>query len=189
MDPTKERILLTALLSFSTRGYNAVGVQDICASSGITKPTLYYHFGSKRGLLSAIADKWYGGFIKEIDRQSLYKGDLRNSLIMVMSVFLNSARTMPDFTRLRLAVAFSPPESEEQEVFIPYTDELYKALRRLFSDAVSDHGNMAGRDLAYAASFIGTADAYSGLILARALDPEEDFILRVIHYFMHGIFS
>ena len=189
MDPTKERILLTALLSFSTRGYNAVGVREVCSLSGITKPTLYYHFGNKRGLLTAIAEKWYSTFIKEIERESLYKGDLRNSLIRVMSVFLNTARAEPDFTRLRLAIAFSPPESEEQDVFIPFTDTLYRALRKLFSDAVADHGNMAGRDLAYAASFIGTSDAYSGLILARALDPGEDFILRVIHYFMHGIFS
>ena len=30
------------------KGYDAVGVQEIVDTAGITKPTLYYYFGSKR---------------------------------------------------------------------------------------------------------------------------------------------
>lgn len=189
MDDTRERILSTALREFSARGYNAVGVQEICTASDITKPTLYHHFGSKRGLLEAIASARYAPFVTDFSERSTYRGDVADSLVAGMKCFLRDAREAPDFARLRLALAFSPPDSEEHAVFRPGTDRLYAATKGLFAAAAKDHGNMKGRELPYAASFIGTADAYVGLLLAGALDPTDAFIRRVVHHFMHGIFS
>ena len=50
----RETILETALDLFYTRGYDAVGVQEIAERSGVTKPTLYYYFKSKYGLLEQL---------------------------------------------------------------------------------------------------------------------------------------
>lgn len=44
----KEKILQCALELFYARGYDAVGVQEIAETAGVTKPTLYYYFGSKK---------------------------------------------------------------------------------------------------------------------------------------------
>ena len=46
----RQLIMEKALELFCARGYDAVGVQEIAEQSGITKPTLYYYFGSKQGL-------------------------------------------------------------------------------------------------------------------------------------------
>lgn len=46
----KELILKSALDLFYAKGYDAVGVQEIVDKAGISKPTLYYYFGSKLGL-------------------------------------------------------------------------------------------------------------------------------------------
>ena len=53
-DSTKQTILQTAERLFAYKGYDAVGVQEIVTDAGITKPTLYYYFRSKRGLLEAL---------------------------------------------------------------------------------------------------------------------------------------
>ena len=50
----KELIKKSALDLFYARGYDAVGVQEIVNTAGITKPTLYYYFGSKQGLMETI---------------------------------------------------------------------------------------------------------------------------------------
>ncbi|HIZ64719.1 MAG TPA: TetR family transcriptional regulator, partial [Candidatus Blautia pullicola] len=42
----RELILNAALDLFYARGYDAVGVQEIVDRAGVTKPTLYYYFGS-----------------------------------------------------------------------------------------------------------------------------------------------
>ena len=52
----KDLILNTAIRLFAEKGYDGVGVQEICVESKITKPTLYYYFSSKAGLLSAIIE-------------------------------------------------------------------------------------------------------------------------------------
>src|SRR3954471_12922941 len=39
---------------FATQGYEATSVRMIVEAAGVTKPTLYYHFGSKEGLAQAL---------------------------------------------------------------------------------------------------------------------------------------
>lgn len=53
----REKILNCALELFHARGYDAVGVQEIAETAGVTKPTLYYYFGNKRGLLEALLSR------------------------------------------------------------------------------------------------------------------------------------
>lgn len=56
-----ERMLAEAARLFSTRGYAAVGIEDIGAAVGVTGPALYHHFSSKADLLDQIVrrqDEW-----------------------------------------------------------------------------------------------------------------------------------
>ena len=48
-------ILEKALHLFYEKGYDAIGVQEIADAAGVAKPTLYHYFGSKYGLLQAVA--------------------------------------------------------------------------------------------------------------------------------------
>jgi AcrR family transcriptional regulator len=41
---------------FYERGLDRVGVAEVCADAGISKETLYRHFGSKDGLVQAVLD-------------------------------------------------------------------------------------------------------------------------------------
>lgn len=46
----KARLLLAALSHFASKGYDGVQVKEVAQEAGVSKPTLYYHFGSKEGL-------------------------------------------------------------------------------------------------------------------------------------------
>ena len=54
----REKILNCALELFHARGYDAVGVQEIAETAGVTKPTLYYYFRNKRGLMHSFAARF-----------------------------------------------------------------------------------------------------------------------------------
>ncbi|WP_181276139.1 TetR/AcrR family transcriptional regulator [Brevibacterium oceani] len=54
LSPSGERILQTATALFYAEGVNAIGVDRIVAESGVSKPTLYAHFGSKSGLIAEV---------------------------------------------------------------------------------------------------------------------------------------
>lgn len=51
---TREEVKTVALRLFSTRGFEQTSLREIAEELGITKAALYYHFSSKRDLLSAL---------------------------------------------------------------------------------------------------------------------------------------
>jgi AcrR family transcriptional regulator len=51
---TREEVKAVALQLFSTRGFEQTSLREIAERLGITKAALYYHFASKRDLLSAL---------------------------------------------------------------------------------------------------------------------------------------
>ncbi len=46
----RQRLLRAASDLFAQKGYAATTVREIVAAVGVTKPVLYYYFGSKEGL-------------------------------------------------------------------------------------------------------------------------------------------
>ena len=55
--------------------------------------------------------------------------------------------------------------------------------------AAKDHGNMRGRQRAYAATFLGMINTYIGLALNGYADLTDEVLYQAVHQFMHGIFS
>ena len=51
---TREEVKAVALDLFSTKGFEQTSLREIAERLGITKAALYYHFASKRDLLSAL---------------------------------------------------------------------------------------------------------------------------------------
>lgn len=55
--PRREQLLEAAARLFSSRGFHAVGIDDIGAAAGISGPGVYRHFASKQALLEALCDR------------------------------------------------------------------------------------------------------------------------------------
>ncbi|HEY6318599.1 MAG TPA: TetR/AcrR family transcriptional regulator [Acidimicrobiia bacterium] len=52
----RQQILDVACTVFADRGFHATSMDDIAAAAGVTKPVLYQHFPSKRGLFIELLD-------------------------------------------------------------------------------------------------------------------------------------
>jgi len=57
-EETRAKILESAVKLFSTRGYTAASMDDLCAEAGISKGAFYHHFESKQALFLALLDGW-----------------------------------------------------------------------------------------------------------------------------------
>lgn len=55
---TKDKILDVSLSMFSTSGYDAVSIRDICREVGIKESSLYYHFKNKQDILDSLMYKF-----------------------------------------------------------------------------------------------------------------------------------
>jgi TetR/AcrR family transcriptional regulator len=183
------RLLDCALLLFSQNGYAGVGVQEIVETAGLTKPTLYHYFGSKRGLLADLLAREEGPLLTAIDRVAEYQGDLVLTLEKLARAYFQIAKKSPNFYRMSLAMQYAPPESEAFNAIKPYTRRQQDALEKVFRQAAEDHGNMAGRHKRYAAGLLGAINAAIGLYYQGDWELDDQAVYQVVHQFMHGIFS
>ena len=185
----RSNILLCALRLFATRGYDAVGVQEIVEAAGITKPTLYHYFGSKQGLLDALLKEYFDQLYREVKSASVYRNDLPHTLNQVAKTYFDFANRYKMFCRLQLALWFAPPESDAFRAVSRLNHELYQLIEALFVRAAADHGNMKGRHRPYAATFVGMINNYISLSLNGYAKLDNQLLYQAVHQFMHGIFS
>ena len=66
-EETQAKIITSAIKLFSTRGFNAASVDDICKDAGISKGAFYHHFESKQALFLVLLDGWLQNIDKAIE--------------------------------------------------------------------------------------------------------------------------
>ena len=182
----RTNLLEQALHLFVARGYDAVGVQEIVDAAGVTKPTLYHYFGSKRGLLDALLQARMVAFVREISRAADWHGDLTMSLRALAQVYFDFSRQQPQLYQFVLSTQVAPRASEPYQAVAPYTEKIIDRVMFLFEQALP---HMQGRQRSYALTFIGMLNTYITLALNGYLELTDTLLYAAVHQYMHGIFS
>lgn len=60
---TRQLILDSTALLLERVGAEAMSIRDVCQAAGVTTPTVYHHFGDKRGLLGAVAAEGFERYL------------------------------------------------------------------------------------------------------------------------------
>ena len=185
----RTRIRAAATRLFATRGYEAVGIQELVDAVGITKPTLYHYFGSKRGVLDAVLDDHFTALFAAIEPVARYNGDLPHDLTTLASAYFGFAAGHRAGYRLQLTLWFAPPQSAGFAAVAPYHQRQQRLLEELFLDSSRDNGNGRGRHQTFALTFLGMLNTYIGLLLNDYLDLDPTVTRSAVRQYMHGIFS
>ena len=64
-----EKLASSAFSLFSDRGIDRVRLDDIAASAGVTKGSLYWHYRSKADIIHAACQHYYGGWHSQMNRE------------------------------------------------------------------------------------------------------------------------
>ena len=57
MNKTKRKIFETSMKLFAEKGYEATSIEEITATVGVAKGTLYYHFTSKEEIFNFLIEE------------------------------------------------------------------------------------------------------------------------------------
>ena len=193
---TRERILSCAEELFCMRGYDAVGVQEIVERAGITKPTLYYYFGSKRGLLEYLLAERFEK-LQQLMKDMIpgNQADIRQKLHAAARECYRFFLREPKFYRLMMALLYSPRENEAYLAAAPYARALYSEMTRIFQTEAASLGNMHGRQEQFASSFIGVVNQFlmvradRGELREEMREEGEKQLSALVDQYMYGIFS
>jgi len=167
-EETRTRILESSVKLFSTRGFNAASVDDICAEAGISKGAFYHHFESKQALFLALLDGW----LKIIDTAiEASKDKTAPETFMQMTeafpyIFETAGDHLPMFMEFWLQA--SRDEKIWQASIAPYR-RYHKYFTSLIKKGV-DEGSYVNVDPQIASRLI--ISAAMGLLLQSLLDPK-----------------
>ena len=183
----KEKILKIALKLFSEHGYDGVGVQTLCEKSGITKPTLYYYFGNKEGVLKQLLEENYSKLNKLLELNShyiphpkIYEKDVIVTLTSVAQTYLKFAKENETFYKIVLSATFTP--GVLNKVAAEYNEVQYQIIEKMFKSMSRIHWNMKGDEKMLAWTFIGLVNTCIALKTQKSVN-------EFVKQFMHGIFS
>jgi TetR/AcrR family transcriptional regulator len=186
---TKERLLDEALRLFARRGVDAVGVQEVVDAAGVTKPSLYHHFGSKDGLVQALVDRGFATLNRALDALGPYDRDLPWYLERQAGIWIDTVRFQPDWFRVELSLTFLSDDNPAAALVRPGVTGLQTRMESLFTEAGAQHGNMRGRHRLLAAGWIGALNHWTGIHLGGWAEPDEAFLRAGTRQFLYGIFS
>jgi len=137
-DPrSRERLLRAAVAVFDRKGYAAASVREIVEQAGITKPALYYHFGSKEGILVAILEEGLRQFQAAIVRAMARPGSGRERLAALCDEVYALYKQNVPVVRVAHAVYFGPKDHLPAFDLASFDRTLEEALRRLIEDGMA----------------------------------------------------
>lgn len=184
----RQIILDCALELFYKKGYDAVGVQEIVDKAGITKPTLYYYFGSKLGLLKQVLEQNYRILQDKLEEAAVCQEDLSKTLYMVADTYLTFAKANKEFYLFMVSLFYMAHENEAYQAVKPIMIEQHERIVSIFEQASGQLGNMRGRQHQFALGFTGIITQYL-LLCFEMGDHTEQVAQKLVHQFLYGIYT
>jgi AcrR family transcriptional regulator len=133
-----DRILHKALELFSSKGYEATSVREICEAAAITKPTLYHFYGSKEGVYHALVEGALEEYRQRLVRQVEAPGTPRERLQAIARDYFAFARERRELVRFLFALIHSPPGSAPPTDLPRYYEGVVGLISRVVEEGVAD---------------------------------------------------
>src|SRR5512135_427678 len=106
----RQRLLSGATELFASKGYAATTVREIVEQAGVTKPVLYYYFGSKEGIYLDLMREPFSKFAALVEEAILQPGSARERLfrlcLRAYDIFVENL----DVARVMYSIYYGPPQ-------------------------------------------------------------------------------
>lgn len=132
----RERLLEEALQLFTAKGYAATTVREIVAAAGVTKPVLYYYFGSKEGLYLEIMAAISYAFEQRIMALQQSEGKVRQRLLDFFSGIFCGVQENLQAVRLAYSIYFGPPQGAPFIDFNRFFDTILEMVNMLIAEGL-----------------------------------------------------
>ncbi len=133
----RERLLTAALGLFTVKGYAATTVREIVAAAGVSKPALYYYFGSKEGIYLALMNNTYDIFKDLTSHLTAYRGNTREQVVHFCTGIFDGFMVHIDVVRIIYSIYFGPPQGAPPFPYDRYFNEMLEIIRGMVHDGIN----------------------------------------------------
>ena len=184
----RERLLTAALALFNEKGYAAASVREIVQAAGVTKPVLYYYFGSKEGLYLELMGSSYRSFESLAAGVASVEGSAREKIVRFCGELFDTSRQKLPEVRLIHAIHYGPPQGAPHFDIEAYYFRLMELIQRLVSEgtASGEFRQESAGDVARAIIAIITA-AVNDQLSSRDEKLDREGMARMLSFLFNGI--
>lgn len=151
----REKILLCAQRLFFEKGYDSVGVQEIVDTAGITKPTMYYYFKSKQGLLACLLEEGMASMLAPLEDVTHEEGTFFEVLDKVVSCYFSVALENQELFLLLVSIFSSATDNEAFQAAKPYISSYLHIFSDFFHKYAEEEPYLSEREDALATALTG----------------------------------
>jgi len=184
--PVRDTIRAVATELFAEKGYAATSTREICQRAGITKPVLYYYFGSKEQLFRELILDTCNESRKQLLLASRRGRTAPQKLVEVLTADFEDTRRNPSLARMFIRMLFA---SEKGSPAIDYVD-LGMEWIRLMADIVREgvrRGQLRGRPQEIAETLMGIHMIYTmGYLLMGKPALDRRLARRIVRLLLRG---
>ena len=132
----RERLLSGATGLFASKGYAAATVRETVERAGVTKPVLYYYFGSKEGIYLALMREPFGKFAALVEEAVLESGSAKDRLfglcLRAYDIFVENI----DAARVMYSIYYGPPQGAPFVDFDAYHHRFQEAVLQVLREGI-----------------------------------------------------
>ena len=152
---TKEKIFLTAASLFAQKGYNGVSMREISEQSGVTKPTIYYYFGSKEGIYEELVETGMQHVISSFERIVAIEAPAKDKLVMMTKTFFQLTIDAPEFSKFFITIVLPLSDNAILEKFKKKMKRQGNAIKTVIEQGIESGEFGASAKPELAAQIIG----------------------------------
>jgi TetR/AcrR family transcriptional regulator len=184
----RERLLTAALKLFTAKGYAAAPVREIVAAAGVSKPALYYYFGSKEGIYLELMQNTYVIFRERTALLTTYPGNARERIIHFCTGMFDCFLDHIEVARIIYSIYFGPPQGAPPFPHERFFDEMLDIIRMMVREGI-DGGELQRIDESDAAwSIISGLNSVMEEQLCRTSPRiDRDGLIRMLNLIFNGI--
>lgn len=139
----RQAVLRAAVRMFNARGFHATSLEDVAASLGITKPTIYHYLGNKEQVLLECVRIGLEQLLEAAGQARREEGTGKDRLCSFLRRYAEI--NMDDFGRCVIRTGEETLSEDGRKQFRGLKRKIDTALRGLIEEAVAD-GTIAAAD-------------------------------------------
>lgn len=166
-ESVRERLLRAAAELFARKGYAATSVHEIVAACGVTKPVLYYYFGSKEGLFLQLMGEALQLFEATIAGALSREGSVRERICRLLEEVFALILSNLELARMAHALYFGPTQDAPLFDLEAFHQRLREVVRGLVAEGQLSGELRRSDPEAMAVALLGALDIAEGIALCH----------------------
>ena len=143
MNKTKRKIFETSMKLFAAKGYDATSIEDITATVGVAKGTLYYHFSSKEEIFNFLIEEGIKLLQNSVDIKTAKLENYVDKLKAVVLIQIKIVNKYEDFITILLGQFYGKEARNKmcQKHVYEYIDKIEKIVEQGIKAGQIKNGN------------------------------------------------